>query len=180
MKNQTGTVFWLTGLSGSGKTTIGTALAHHLRSQALPVIFLDGDHLREITGNVFGHDSKQRLQASMLYGRLCKMLAEQNIHVVCATISLFHQVQNWNRENISHYIEVFVDVPFAEIVSRDPKKIYSRAQAGELSNVVGIDVVPEYPINPDIIIHNTNNSEIQDTVQEIMRYFNSAISELDI
>lgn len=171
-----GVVFWLTGLSGSGKTTIGTELALRLRAQEYPVIFLDGDILREMSANTFGHDRDQRLQASLMYARLCNMIAAQNVHVVCATISLFHQTQLWNRKNIPNYLEIFVDVPLSELVKRDPKKIYSRAQAGELKNVVGIDIVPEYPQKPDLIIKNHGDVPVKQAVDDIIKLFNSTLS----
>ena len=176
MNNRQGVVFWLTGLSGSGKTTIGTELTHRLRAQEQPVIFLDGDHLREVTGNTFGHDQEQRLQASLMYSRLCNMIAAQNIHVVCATISMFHQTQQWNRQNISNYLEIFVDVPLSELIKRDPKKIYSRAQTGELKNVVGMDIAAEFPQNPDLIIKNHNTVSIHQAVDAILKLFNTSLS----
>ena len=175
MNNQQGTVFWLTGLSGSGKTTIGTALTEHLRSQGYTIILLDGDHLREITGNIFGHHREQRLQASLLYGRLCHMIAAQNINVVCATISLFHETQQWNRKNIPHYLEIFVDVPIAELIKRDSKKIYSRAKEGTLEHVVGIDIAPEYPKNPDLIIKNDAHTNVQTAVNKIIKLFDLSL-----
>lgn len=176
MNNRQGVVFWLTGLSGSGKTTIGTELTHRLRAQNLPVMFLDGDHLREITGNSFGHDREQRLQASLLYARLCNMIAAQKIHVVCATISLFHQTQQWNRDNIKNYLEIFIDVPLPELIKRDPKKIYSRAQSGELKNVVGIDIPAEFPLHPDLTIQNYDSIDINQAVETILKLNNSIFS----
>jgi adenylylsulfate kinase-like enzyme len=173
MSNQTGTVFWLTGLSGSGKTTIATELTQSLRNLGHPVILLDGDNLREIIGNTENHERHDRLKSSLLYARFCHLLAKQNIHVVCATISLFHETQNWNRNNISHYLEIFIDTPLSEVIKRDSKKIYSRAHAGELSNVVGVDILPEYPKQPDLVIKNTDNSKINVTVEKILTLFNS-------
>ncbi|OGT35026.1 MAG: hypothetical protein A3F11_07415 [Gammaproteobacteria bacterium RIFCSPHIGHO2_12_FULL_37_14] len=165
-----GTVFWLTGLSGSGKTTIGEALAKTLRLSGHTVVFLDGDHLREVSGQLFGHERDQRLQASLLYSRLCKMLANQNIHVVCATISLFHETQEWNRKNIERYIEVFIDVPLTELLRRDSKKIYQQAKNGYLKNVVGIDISADYPQQPDLTIKNYGDIDPEQAVSFIINY----------
>ena len=170
METRSGTVFWLTGLSGSGKTTLGKALTNALKCQGHPVIFFDGDQLREITGHLFGHEQEERLQASLVYARLCHTLAAQSFHVVCATISLFHETQRWNRHHIPNYIEIFLDIPLSHLIERDSKKIYMRAQKGQLSNVVGIDIVPEFPQKPDIAINNPHLS-IQEAVDQIIALF---------
>lgn len=166
--DEAGIVYWLTGLSGSGKTTIARALTAALRKQNQPVIFLDGDELREVTGNMFGHNRDERLKASLLYSRLCKMLAAQCTHVVCATISLFHETQEWNRIFIPNYLEVFIDVPLAEVIKRDPKSIYARAAAGEINNVVGIDIPADFPKYPDVIIHNIEPFSVDKAVTTIL------------
>ncbi|EKD54684.1 MAG: Adenylyl-sulfate kinase [uncultured bacterium] len=175
MTNFKPTLFWLTGLSGAGKTTLGILLTKKLRDRGCPVVFLDGDTLREIYNNRFGHDREGRLEASLQYARLCKMLTEQKVHVVCATISMFHQTQDWNRENIKNYVEVFVDVPLEELIKRDSKHIYSKAKAGELKNIVGIDIEPELPKKADIIIKNYNNSAVEDNVSLILETYDARI-----
>lgn len=174
MNNGHGTVFWLTGLSGSGKTTLGAELTEHLRKHNHPVIFLDGDNLREVAGDIFGHDREQRLKASLLYSRLCHMIASQNIHVVCATISLFHETQNWNQKNITNYIEIFMDIPLPELIKRDSKKIYSRAEEGILKNVVGVDIQAEYPQDPSIIVKHQES--VSDAVEKIFSLFKRTIN----
>lgn len=171
----TPTVFWLTGLSGSGKTTIGEQLTKRLRNLGLPVIFLDGDVLREIFNGHFGHDLDSRKAASMHYAKLCNMLVSQHIYVVCATISLFHDTQEWNRNNIENYLEIFISVPLDELIKRDSKHIYTRAKSGELKNVVGIDIQPEYPKQADIVIFNHANSAAEDHVNLILKKFDTTI-----
>ena len=109
-----GRVFWITGLSAAGKTSIGRALSSHLRASGCSVIFLDGDTLRAVS-NDLGYSAENRREAAMRNGMLCRMLAEQGFDVVCSTISLFHDVQRWNRENITRYNEIFVRVPLEEL-----------------------------------------------------------------
>ena len=87
-----GRVFWLTGLSAAGKTSIGRALSSRLRASGGSVIFLDGDELRSAVSNDLGYSAKDRRTSAMRNGMLCRLLAEQGVDVVCATISLFHEV----------------------------------------------------------------------------------------
>ena len=179
MTNFIPTLFWLTGLSGAGKTTLGSVLINKLRDRGYPVIFLDGDTLRKIYNNRFGYDREGRLEASLQYARLCKMLTEQKFHVVCATISMFHQTQTWNRKNIPGYIEVFVDVSLSELIKRDSKQIYSRSMSGELKNVVGIDIEPEFPKSPDIVLQNQSYSSVKDNVNLILDRYDKIIFKKD-
>jgi len=101
-----GRVFWITGLSGAGKTTVGRELSKRLRAAGRPVTFLDGDTLRSVIAEDLGHSAGNRRRSAMRNARLCRLLAEQGVDVVCATISLFHEVQSWNRENIPGYCEI--------------------------------------------------------------------------
>ena len=102
----TGIVYWLTGLSGAGKTTIGEHFFQMLRKQKENVIFLDGDVLREVFGNDLGYSKQDRFQCAMRYSRLCKLLSEQGQDVVLCTISMFRKVRDWNRQNINKYKEI--------------------------------------------------------------------------
>src|SRR6266404_144656 len=107
----TGCVYWITGLSGAGKTTVGRELWRRLRAAGRSVILLDGDALREVITEDLGHSTGDRRNSAMRNARLCRMLSSQGADVVCPTISLFHEVQRWNRENIPGYCEIYLRVP---------------------------------------------------------------------
>src|SRR5580658_2984713 len=81
-----GRVFWITGLSGAGKTTLGRELWRRLRAAGRPVVFLDGDALRSAIAEDLGHDARDRRRSAMRNARLCRLLADQGSDVVCATI----------------------------------------------------------------------------------------------
>jgi adenylylsulfate kinase-like enzyme len=163
-----GRVFWITGLSAAGKTTIGRELSSHLRSSGCPVIFLDGDTLRTAVSNDLGYSAENRRSAAMRNGMLCRMLAEQGFDIVCSTISLFHEVQRWNRENILRYNEIFVRVPLEELKRRDTKGIYAAASDGWATNIVGLDIPPEIPETPDLILDNDTSLDPEEAVRLIL------------
>ncbi|MGE3728914.1 MAG: adenylyl-sulfate kinase [Candidatus Sericytochromatia bacterium] len=147
-------VFWITGLAGSGKSTLGQRLCQFLREQNIAVVYLDGDVLREVFGSS-GYTRSERLVLAWKYSHLCHMLAVQGLSVVSATISLFHEVQAWNRLNLPGYTEIVLNVPFDLLLQRNPKQLYSRALAGEISDVVGVDIDPEWPLKPELALQVT-------------------------
>ena len=162
-----GRVFWITGLSAAGKTSIGRALSAHLRASGSQVVFLDGDTLRAVS-NDLGYTAENRRAAAMRNGMLCRMLAEQGMDVVCSTISMFHDVQRWNRENIPRYNEIFVRVPFEELKRRDTKGVYTAATNGQASNIVGLDIPAETPEAPDLILDNDASLTAEEAVRRIL------------
>ena len=163
------TVFWITGLSGPGKTTIGKRLYMRLRERGFPVVMLDGDSMRAVFGDVFGYSEDERRKCAMCYSRLCKMLAEQGITVVCCTISMFDSVRSWNRENISDYVEVYIKTSLKTLIKRDQKGLYSGLQEGASSNVPGMDMRFEEPKMPDVVIDNDGNISIDECVDYILK-----------
>ena len=163
-----GHVYWITGLSGTGKTTLGRELSSRLRASGHRVIFLDGDVLRSAIAEDLGHSAGERLRSAMRNARLCRLLAEQGGDVVCATISLFHEVQRWNRENIPGYREIYLRVPIDELRRRDGKGIYAGAQQGNVRDVVGLDVPAEAPEAPDLILDNYGALDIATATDRIL------------
>jgi adenylylsulfate kinase-like enzyme len=149
-----GTVFWITGLSGAGKSTVAGLLCGRLRDADHAVLMLDGDTLRSIFGFVGKHAPHERLALATAYGHLCREVSEQGIDVVCATVSMFHSVRRWNRENISSYREIYLKVPLEELHRRDTKGLYKAVKEGREANVVGMDVPAELPECPDLTIEN--------------------------
>jgi cytidine diphosphoramidate kinase len=147
-------IIWLIGLSGAGKTTIGTRLAEHLANQLPGLVYLDGDILREVWGNDLGHDIADREVNAGRASRLCRMLDRQGIHVVASVLSIFPEWQKWNRDNFTQYYEVFLDVPMEVLRARDTKGLYAAADRGEQTNVVGVDIPFPRPENPDLVLEN--------------------------
>ena len=162
-----GRVFWITGLSGAGKTTVGRELSNRLRAAGRPVTFLDGDALRAAIAEDLDHSAGHRRRSAMRNARLCRLLAGQGADVVCATISLFHEVQRWNRDNIPGYREIYLRVPIDELCRRDNKGIYARARSGDVHNIVGFDVPAEAPEAPDLVLDNYGDLDVASAVDRI-------------
>ncbi len=163
-----GRVYWITGLSGAGKTTVGRELWTRLRTAGRRVIFLDGDALRATIADDLGHGMSDRRQSAMRNARLCKLLTVQGFDVICATISLFHEVQRWNRENIPGYREIYLRVPIDELRRRDSKGIYAESERAETGDVVGVDLPAEPPEAPDLVLDNYGELEVGAAADRIL------------
>jgi adenylylsulfate kinase-like enzyme len=172
-----GGVIWITGLSGSGKSTLALELVRILREGGESVVALDGDELREVFGlsstNVNSHGREGRLNLGMQYARLGLMLSKQGFTVVTTTISLFREVHAWNRSNLHNYFEVYLKVPIEELRRRDPKDIYKRFDAGELKNVVGLDLPFDEPEVPDWIVEFEPNNNVSSQASDLLKVINS-------
>ena len=159
--------YWVTGLSATGKTTLSSLLVTHLRDLGKTVIHLDGDELRQVLADEV-YAREDRIALAMRYARLCKLLSEQGLDVVIAVIGLFKEVHKWNRENITNYIEIFIDTPLSELKKRDPKNIYRDFELGLINNVAGIDLKIDIPSNPDIHLKWSDKSTIDSMFNELV------------
>lgn len=144
-----GCVIWITGLSGAGKSTIAWALADKLGASAVPHVVIDGDRMRQLIPWPIGHSNEERHLLAEFYSCLAAEMCQQRLVVICATISLFHDIHELNRRITDSYFEVYLRVPYTELARRDVKGIYNKN-----ADVVGIDIIPQFPLQPDIIIDN--------------------------
>lgn len=163
-----GVLYWITGLSGAGKTTIGNRLFYELRKNHDDVILFDGDILKKIVGEELGYSEADRRKRAMRYALLCKTLTDQGLTVICCTIAMYDQVREWNRKNNKGYVEIFLDVSEEVLRQRDQKGMYSQYQKGEIKNLAGIDVKVEFPKHPDLVLRNDGSLTIKECVDQIM------------
>ncbi len=169
MNESFGAVCWITGLSGAGKSTLAEEVVLSLKELRLSPILLDGDDLRSVLGVPSSDFSREeRLRLAFVYADLCRYLASQGIIVVIATIALFKEIHEWNRENLANYYEVFLDVPLSVLENRDSKGLYARFSRGEIRNVAGLDFDVDLPFNADLVI-GVEEIDRQETIREIVR-----------
>ena len=155
-----GRVYWLTGLSNSGKTTIGTALYYSLKKRADNIVILDGDMMKDITTILSEEEYSYegRLARARRYSSLCKLLSDQGITVIICTISMFDEIRAWNRNHIKGYVEILIDAPEEVLVSRDKKGVYRK------------EAWIEYPENPDLKLINDGSVSIKELAKRIEDY----------
>lgn len=166
-----GFLYWITGLAGAGKTTIGTILRDTIRQHKPNVFLLDGDIARWAYNDSAGYTKQEREAVAYRHARVCKMIADQDIDVICCTVSMFDGVRQWNRDNFSNYREIFIDVPLDVLIKRDKKGLYSQAQSGNDNNVVGVNLQLELPKTPHLKILNDGSQSPQEIVELILHSF---------
>lgn len=162
-----GTFYWISGLSGAGKTTIGALFYRYLKERKDNVVLLDGDTLREVLGDrdfsEDGRDERVRRNA-----RLFQLLTDQGIDVVNCSIGLRNKYRAWNEERIANCCEIYIKVSMEELIRRDPKGLYRRALNHETSHVYGIDLPFEEPEHPAVVVCNEGDMTPERALQQIV------------
>ena len=165
-----GILYWITGLSGAGKTTIGNALYYELKKKNNNLVILDGDILKNLVGDSLGYSKEDRKKRAYYYSNLCKTLTDQGISVIICTIAMYDEVREWNRKHIERYVEVFLKVDKKVLIQRDRKGLYSGQTSGKVKEVAGMDLEVEFPKNPDIVIENDGTKSVDECVEQIVHY----------
>jgi len=157
MKHQKAAVLWLTGLSGSGKSTIANIVEQKLARMNRHTFLLDGDNVRHGLNKDLGFTEADRVENIRRVGEVAKLMTDAGLIVITAFISPFRSERDMVRSMMQpgEFVEVFVDTPLEVAESRDVKGLYAKARAGELKNFTGIDSPYEHPESPDMRIDTT-------------------------
>ena len=162
-----GYVVWMTGLSGSGKTTIALVLEEELKERGLRVERLDGDVVRESLTRDLGFTAEDRKKNIERVTFVAKLLSRNGVGTICSFISPYQAVRDDVRANTTNFLEVFVDAPLEVVIERDVKGLYKKAIAGEIPNFTGISDPFEAPQSPDIHLR-TDQISPQECAQIIL------------
>lgn len=164
-------LLWLTGLSGSGKSTIADRLEQALHEQGYKTYLLDGDNIRHGLNSNIDFTEEGRKENIRRIGEVAKLFIDAGIIVISAFISPFRA----DRENVRsllnerEFIEIHVDCPLEVCEQRDVKGLYAKARRGEIPNFTGISSPFEVPTHPEIIVH-TDQESIDSCVNKILSY----------
>ena len=176
---QRGATLWMTGLSGSGKSTIAIALERALFEKGFLSYRLDGDNIRLGINKNLGFSAADRKENIRRIGEVSKLFTDAGIITLASFISPYQEDRDIVREIHEQsglvFIEIFVDCKLESAEKRDPKGLYKKARKGEIKNFTGIDDPYETPSHPEIHLISDRMS-VEDEVEEIIKY----LSEIEI
>ena len=150
---QKGFTVWFTGLSGAGKSTIAEMLYHEFQARGLRTEILDGDVVRQNLSKGLGFSKEDRDTNILRIGFVANLLTRNGVATICCPISPYKEARDANRALIGDFVEVYVHATVEELANnRDPKGLYKKALAGEISGFTGVDDPYEAPEDPELVL----------------------------
>lgn len=170
MKGQTPQIVWFTGLSGSGKSTIANLLEKRLTADGKHAYILDGDNVRHGLNKDLGFTDAARVENIRRVAEVARLMADAGLIVIVSFISPFANERRIAREIAAdiRFLEAYVDTPLEVCEARDPKGLYAKARAGQITNFTGFHSPFEVPQNPDITLHGAvaSSQEMADIIYQ--------------
>ena len=162
-------LLWLTGLSGSGKSTVANALEKKLFARGIRTYILDGDNIRQGLNKDLGFTDADRVENIRRIGEVSKLLVDAGLVVIASFISPFRTEREFVRSlfDKNEFSEIFLDVPLKVAEKRDPKGLYKKARSGLIKNFTGIDSKYEKPLKPKYTF-NTDKNSLKNIVRDIL------------
>ncbi|MBM4413338.1 MAG: sulfate adenylyltransferase subunit CysN [Chloroflexi bacterium] len=159
LKGQKPAVLWLTGLSGSGKSTIANLIERALWSEGKHTYILDGDNIRHGLSSDLGFKAEDRIENIRRVSEVSRLMTDAGMLIIVSLISPYQSERERARRTIGdEFIEVYIDTPLEECERRDPKGLYKRARAGEIRGMTGVDSPYEPPTLPEIHVKTMENT----------------------
>lgn len=164
-----GFVLWFSGLSGSGKSTVSEGVLAILEDKLDKVELLDGDLVRNwLTKDLwFSREDRQKNLERVTF--VAKMLSRNDVGVISAFISPYRQDRHFVKDNVTNFIEVYVNAPLETCEDRDVKGLYAKARTGEIKNFTGISDPYEEPEKADIVLH-TDKESSEESIEKVVSY----------
>jgi adenylyl-sulfate kinase len=166
-----GATVWLTGLSGSGKSTIASAVAAVLTAGGQLTYTLDGDNLRHGLNGDLGFSPEDRAENVRRVGEVARLFADAGVVVLVPVISPYREgrdrVRRLHEEAGLPFVEVFIDAPLDVCEDRDPKGLYAKARSGEVKGMTGIDDPYEAPASPELVIDSSTTDPPEAAAQVV-------------
>ena len=178
IKNQKPVVLWMTGLSGSGKSTIANAVESRLARMNKHTFLLDGDNVRHGLNKDLGFTDADRIENIRRVGEVAKLMTDAGLIVITAFISPFRSERQMVRDMMApaEFVEVFVDTPLSVAEERDVKGLYAKARSGQLKNFTGIDSPYEAPEAPEMRI-DTTQMTVDEAAETIIKQLLERLQE---
>ena len=150
---------WFTGLSGAGKSTIAEMLYHELKARDLKTEILDGDEVRKNLSKGLGFSKEDRDTNIARIAYVANLLTRNGVATICCPISPYRATRDAARELIGEFVEVYVHATVDEIAAhRDPKGLYKKALAGEITGFTGVDDPYEEPLEAELVLNTLEES----------------------
>ena len=165
-----GILFWITGLSGSGKSTIASLIKDRIEKKYGPTIIMSGDDLRHIT-NFLKYEKKDRLEFSKTKLKFYKFVADQKINLIFSTISLFESVRRENKKHILNYVEIFIKADVKTIIKNNKKKLYKKKK----EKIWGVNIKAEFPKRPFIQVENDFKTPLKTVSNNLIKLINKKL-----
>jgi adenylylsulfate kinase len=152
-REQRGFTVWFTGLSGAGKSTIAEMLFHEFQARGVKTEILDGDVVRQNLSKGLGFSKEDRDTNILRIAFVAQLLSRNGVATICCPISPYREARASARQMIGEFVEVYVHATVAEIAEhRDPKGLYKKALAGEITGFTGVDDPYEPPEDPELVL----------------------------
>jgi len=166
---QRGMVIWLTGLSGSGKSTVAYALEEALVSKGIFAYVLDGDNVRHGLNGDLGFDAESRQENIRRLGEVAALFCNAGVVVITSFISPYRADRDLARSKVpdGRFMEVYLDVPLDVCEERDPKGLYKKARTGEIREFTGISAPYEAPEHPELVLDAA--SSVEKSIERIIK-----------
>jgi adenylylsulfate kinase-like enzyme len=167
-----GIVFWVTGLSGAGKSAISKKILPFINKKYGPTLSFSGDELRKLL-DLNKYSKNERFKVGLTYSRIAKNISDKNINVLIDVIGLFNKLRIYNKKHIKNYVEIYIRSSLKTIQKKGKKNLYLDLKSRK--KIWGLGLKPEFPKNSHIVINNDFSKSIKKLSQELEKKINKTL-----